>query len=431
MYIQSVWNVYLALSELESGYVFGKILLSALSGLEPEDIDVLSLAKAASEPFIELQWFLYGNDERIYLPSDGDLSEVPGAIVIINSTELAEWKRLMTGSNLAFQKRCNDGSDIPLRIDGYGLLKVLCQAANLRSQEWSSALVSMSEKCGQLHEDSLAKITRLGLDGNTEQNSESTGREPSREENRQVLESERVGSTIQSLGDRVTGLSDMVASNSAAQVPIIDTLQGILKRMDGPSRYKAELSIREALGDVVYNWLCPAARNAAIVAEYCWLDPNFPDPSKIVEDLGTAFERQLRVSLFDPFCDVLKAAGIRNYPERSSLSVPPSDRLWPELPPLLVNGLINPRLTLGAMSKLLARPLPTFRDFLERRQIDADRLRNIIPGVTAMRNQAVHEGAPSLREGASDIRRRWLGRIDGSPNIFAAIMPGDLGPSVG
>src|ERR1035441_3255653 len=118
---------------------------------------------------------------------------------------------------------------------------------------------------------------------------------------------------------------------------------------------------------------------------------------------------------------------MRNYRDRPSFPVPPSDRLWPELPPMLVNGLmISRQLTLGAMSKLLARPLPTFRDFLERRQIDADRLRNIIPEVTAMRNQAVHEGAPSLREGASDIRRRWLGRIDGSPSIFAPLMPGEV-----
>ena len=421
LYNQSVWNVHIALSELESGYPFGPIVQNALAGLDLEDIDALSLTEVTSWPFLEMQWFLYGDDELIYLPSDGDLSEVPGAVVIMNSTDLADWKRLMTGSDLTFQKRCSDGRGTQLSLDGSGLLNVLCMAANSRSLTKVAAIASVTGKC-----------TRLGVQESTEHDWESAGREASREESRLNMEPERVGSTIQSLADRVTGLSDMVASNSAAQVPIIDTLQDILKRMDGPSRYKAEQSIREALGDVVYNWLCPAARNAAIVAEYCWLDPNFPDPSKIVADLGTAFERQLRASLFEPFCDVLKAAGIRNYPERPSLSVPPSDRLWPELPPMLVNGLmISRQLTLGAMSKLLARPLPTFRDFLERRQIDADRLRNIIPEVTAMRNQAVHEGAPSLREGASDIRRRWLGRIDGSPSIFATIMPGDLRPSVG
>ena len=428
---QSVWSVHIALSELESGNHFGPIIQDALAGIDLEEIDALALAGTVSELFMELQWFLYGNDDLIYLPSDGDLSEIPGAVVVMNSPRLDEWKRLMTGSDLLFKKRCNDDSEISLNMDVGILLGFLCKVADSRSQERRAALASVTEKSAQQPSDSGGKGTCLGVQGSTDHDLESTGREASREERKQITTSERVGPIIQSLADRMTGLSDMVASNSAAQVPIIDTLQDILKRMDGPSRYKAEQSIREALGDIVYNWLCPAARNAAIVAEYCWLDPNFPDPSKIVADLGTAFERQLRASIFETFCDGLKAAGVRNYPERSGCYTPQSDRPWPELPQLLVNGLISRQLTLGAMSKLLARPLASFSDFLERRHIDTERLRNIIPEVTAMRNDAVHVGLPSLREGASDIRRRWLGRVDGSPNIFAAIMPGDLRPIVG
>lgn len=146
-----------------------------------------------------------------------------------------------------------------------------------------------------------------------------------RGENRPTAEPERAGlsmpssvseAAIQSLSEGMTGLRDMIASNSAAQVPIIDTLQAIVNRIDGPSRYRAEQSIREALGGVVYNWLCPPARNAAVVAEYCWSDPNFPDPSKIVADLATAFERQLRTFIFEPFCKSLTAAGYRDYPLR-------------------------------------------------------------------------------------------------------------------
>jgi hypothetical protein len=435
LYNQSVWNVHITLSEIESGYVFGPVLQSALAGLDADHFDALFLAEAAEGLFIELQWFLFGDESLIYLPSDGDLLEVPGSVVVLNSTDLGEWKRLMAGSDLKFQKRCRDGDDMLISVDGFGLLRVLCQAANFRSQEYNSALASTTDVSRQRQRGLSAKNTFVGDQIGTDLDFESLHRTASAPEDTSILEIEPIGSAIQSLSNRVMGLSDIVTSNSAAQVPIIDTLQDILKRIDGPSRYRAEQSAREALGQAVYEWLCPSARNAVIVAEYCWLDLNFPDPSKIVEDLATAFERQLRTSLFLPFCQNLASLGVWNYPERPQISqrsswdartgIPEVSRKRDEreLPTLFLQGRMNRNLTLGTMELLIARPLPSFREFLERQHIDAGLLSTFLPELTAKRNMAVHEGIPQLREEATDIRRRWLGQADGSSNIFAVIMP--------
>ena len=139
------------------------------------------------------------------------------------------------------------------------------------------------------------------------------------------------------------------------------------------------------------------------------------------------------------FCQSLADSGVWNYPERPQMSQrsswgsapisrsgmlgPSRSRIGGELPTLLLNGQMNRNLNLGTMALLLDRPLTKFSEFLEEQHIDAGKLRSILPDLTAKRNRAVHEGAPSLREEASDIRRRWLGQVDGSPNIFAVIMP--------
>src|ERR1035438_10514427 len=88
----SVWSVLDALNELESGYSFGPMLHSALAEIDPEHIEALSLAEVATSLLMEMQWFLFGNDDLIYLPSDGDLSEVPGAVVVIKSNCFAVWR---------------------------------------------------------------------------------------------------------------------------------------------------------------------------------------------------------------------------------------------------------------------------------------------------------------------------------------------------
>jgi hypothetical protein len=438
MYNESVRSVQCALSELESGYIFGTILHNALTGMGLEDIDALSLAEAASQPFMELQWFLYGDDDLIYLPSDGDLTEVPGAVAILPSTQLDEWKRLMTGSDLVFQKSFNDGTASALNIDGYGLLRTLSQAACFLSQSHREALALTTIKEELPPPVGSTRDIRTTVKEAREQDLDSVKHEESNIEDRLLPKPERLGPTIRSLADRVIGLTDMVASNSAAQIPIIDTLQALLSRSDGPSRFRAEQSIREVLGDPVYDWLCPHARLAVIVAEYHWLDPNFPDPSRIVADLALAFEIQLRTSIFGLFCVILKSSGIWIYPEppdsppqlKANEPLSAHERFVVRLPILLKKGVMKSTLTLGEMKCHLDRPLPRFSAFLEQQSINAQRISKILPEVTAMRNPAVHQGASLIREEVSDIRHRWLGATSSSWNIFAAIMPGGWpGPS--
>jgi hypothetical protein len=428
-YNESVRSVQCALSALESGYIFGTVLHDALIGIDSEDLDALSLAEVASQPFMELQWFLYGNDDLIYLPGDGDLKEVPGAIAILPSTQLDEWKKLMTGSDLAFQKSFGDGTTAALPFDGHGLLHVLSQAACFLSQRHCEALALTKSKEEQPPPMGGTRDIETAIRKGRELDSEPAASHEAK--------MERLGPSIQSLADRVTGLSDMIASNSAAQVPIIDTLQAVLNRIDGPSRYRAEQSICEVMGGNVYDWLCPRARNAVIVAEYCWLDPNFPDPSRIVAELALAFEIQLRTSVFELFCESLKSSGIWNFPERPGFSpqlktnepLGVDDRFLVCLPTILKKGAMSSTLSLGEMKIHLDRPLPTFSAFLEQQCIDAKRLSKILPEVTAKRNPVVHLGASLIREEASDIRNRWLGVTYGSWNIFAAIMPGEPQPS--
>jgi hypothetical protein len=141
------------------------------------------------------------------------------------------------------------------------------------------------------------------------------------------------------------------------------------------------------------------------------------------------------MSVFLHFCQHLASLGVWNYPERPQISqrsswdsrsgIPEFSRKGNEreLPTLLLQGRMNRNLTLGTMELLIARPLPSFREFLERQHIDVGLLSTFLPDLTDKRNMAVHEGIPQLREEASDIRRRWLGQTDGSSNIFAVIMP--------
>jgi hypothetical protein len=194
------------------------------------------------------------------------------------------------------------------------------------------------------------------------------------------------------------------------------------------------------LGDELFEKLYPKARHAAVSAEYCWLDANAPDPSRIVAGLATAFEHQLREAIFERFCGALLAKGIRDYPERAGAApvpvgkAPPSLRPRPGVPvqggsgmpkvtALLENGRMIRSLTLGTMQKLLKRPLPNFTDFLAADGIHIQELMGVLPEITETRNRAVHEGHPSLREEASHIRRRWLGKTEDFPNIFRILTP--------
>jgi hypothetical protein len=247
---------------------------------------------------------------------------------------------------------------------------------------------------------------------------------------------------MHALMDRMTELCDRMASASAAQVPIIDALQSVVNKIESPSRQRAEESVRREFGDALYEGLMPMARNMAIAAEYCWLYTNTPNPSRIVADLAAAFEHQLREAVFLPFCETLRSLGVLNYPERpGSSSVRPRPGLpvqlaargfeMPGLPTLLENGRITRTLTLGSMQKLLERPLPALTNFLAQQRISIQEMMKVLPEIREARNNAVHEGQPSLREEASQIRRRGLGKTEGFPNIFAVLMGDRSGRAAG
>ena len=78
---------------------------------------------------------------------------------------------------------------------------------------------------------------------------------------------------------------------------------------------------------------------------------------------------------------------------------------------------------MGSMQTLLARPLPAFSNFLAQSGIQLQELMQVLREITRERNRAVHEGQPAVREEASQIRRRWLGKTEDFPNIFAVLLP--------
>jgi hypothetical protein len=426
-YNDSVGEFSRVLEEVGRGCVPAPALRRLLFDLNQDELHLLSFVDATSWVFIEMQWSLYDNDDLIYLPSDGDLWDIPGVVVVLNAPDVDEWKRLMTGSDLAFPKRCRDGRDETLPIEGYGLFRVISATAELRSGKWVAALAAIGQE--PVPEARAVEATK-----------EERPAAPEVESARPPVSGSREDSRMRILLDRMTELRDLVASNSAAQVPIIDTLQAVVNKIDNPSRYRAEESLRRELGDVLYEWLSPKARHLAVAAEYCWLDTNEPNPSKIVADLATAFEHQLRETVFTRFCQRLLASGIRNYPERpeplpSLVSGSPSARPHPglpvrdgsgpeklDVPTLLKDGRIA-RLTLGSMQKALQWPLPALTNFLARRQVQIRELMKVLPEVTRERNRAVHEGQPVLREEASNIRRLWLGKTRDFPNIFSVLVP--------
>jgi hypothetical protein len=443
MYNDSLREFSRILSEVERGHIPASALHRQLLDLNQDELHLLAFAEAASSPFIEMQWFLYGNDDLVYLPSDGDLWDIPQLVVVLNAPEIGEWKRLMTGSDLEFPKRNRDGRDSTLSIDGNGLFLVLNSAAALRSEKYSEALASTIEIVRARTHEPRAERIHLGLAAGSEEQEEREGRT---EELRPAPIVEPVDSSIAGasrdssmklLLDRMTELHDLVASNSAAQVPIIDTLQSVLSKIVNPSRYGAEESLRRELGNALYDDLTPTARHWAIAAEYCWLDANAPDPSRIVAALATAFEHQLRETVFTRFCGTLLASGLRNYPEppgvpplpgTGSPSVRPRPGLpvqsGSDMPKLLENGRITRLLTFGTMEGLLDRPLPALTNFLAQHRIQIQELMKVLPEIRVTRNRAVHDGHPSLREEASQIRSRWLGKTDVFPNIFALLVPG-------
>ncbi|MGD0778677.1 MAG: hypothetical protein ABSC05_38340, partial [Candidatus Solibacter sp.] len=428
MYNDSITEFSRILSEVERGYVPAPTLRRLLFDLDRGELHSLSFAEAASWPFIEMQWSLYDNDDLVYLPSDGDLWDVPHVVVVLNAPEVGEWKRLMTGSDLKFPNRNRDGRDSTLSIDGDGLFLVLNSAAVLQSERRATALAAIEQE--PVQEARAVEVPN-----------EERPAAPEVEPADSPVKGSGEDSRIQTLLDRVTELYDMVASNSAAQVPIIDTLQSVVHKIDSPSRYRAEESVRQEFGDALFERLSPKARHLAIAAEYCWLDANAPDPSRIVTDLATAFEHQLRETVFTRFCEALLDSGSRHYPERpgslpslvsrspSAPSRPSQPERWgsgpgrPSVPTLLENGKITRSLTLGSMQTLLARPLPAFSNFLAQSGIQLQELMQVLREITRERNRAVHEGQPAVREEASQIRRRWLGKTEDFPNIFAVLLP--------
>jgi hypothetical protein len=149
---------------------------------------------------------------------------------------------------------------------------------------------------------------------------------------------------------------------------------------------------------------------------------------------------RLEETVFRRFCEALLATGIRNYPERpgalpSVVAGSASERLRPglpvrsdgesDMPNSLENGVITQRLNLGEMKRLLdrPRPLPSLTNFLAQKRVQIRELVLVLREITKKRNLAVHEGQPSEREEVSQIRRRWLGKTEGFPNIFAVLAP--------
>ena len=100
------------------------------------------------------------------------------------------------------------------------------------------------------------------------------------------------------------------------------------------------------------------------------------------------------------------------------------------VPTLLEDGRITGPLTLGTMQMALARRLSALTNFLTQRGIQVQQLLQVLPEITPTRNRAVHDYQPSLREEASQIRCRWLGKTEGFPNIFAILLPDHPAPSV-
>jgi hypothetical protein len=221
-----------------------------LCGLDQDELHLLAFAEAASSPFIEMQWFLYGNDDLVYLPSDGDLWDIPNVVVVLDAPEVGEWKRLMTGSDLEFPKRDHNGRESTLYIDGHGLFLVLNSAAALRSEKWAKALAPTAEKVQE--QNHKAQTQRIhDVTAHSEAEHEGRNEELHPAPTVEPVNSSTVAlrdSSMKTLLDRMTELHDLVASNSAAQVPIIETLQSVLNRIANPSRYGAEESLRLEFG---------------------------------------------------------------------------------------------------------------------------------------------------------------------------------------
>jgi hypothetical protein len=377
-YHKGVWEMRSFVYRLAGEEPVSQVLQQFLGRLTEDEVFALHFSGAVDYLWMEVQWSLFENDELIYLPTDGDLSDIRGIVSVLPSSDFSEWNKLMTGSDLVFKKKCADGSDRSITLDGYGLFIILAWAAEFKQQKCTAGAVATSM---EVH------------------------------------------------SKRTSPAAYSVESNSAAQT--FDSSQAF-----GSSRYReAEGSLCKVLGEHIYHLLCPPARNAAITAEYCWLDAQFPDPSTIVSHLATAFERELRDGVLRSFCESLRVSGVRYYPESdgpaagSTLSTRrvarplpgmPVDHVIP-LPVLFRGGQMNERLTLGDMVRLLERPLPAMMKFFAAEGLDASRLATVGRKVAALRNPAQHQGG-LLRERASDIRRDWLGLADPGSSIFSALI---------
>jgi hypothetical protein len=305
MYNDSLSEFSRILSEVEGGYPPAPELLQILADFKRDELDLLAFAKTVSWPFIEMQWFLYDNDELVYLPSDGDLWDIPNVVVVLPAPEIGEWKRLMTGSDLEFPKRNQNGHESKLYIDADGLFQVLNFAASFLAEKWAEALASATEKVqGRIHGPTTEPLHAVaaGTATKRERLSEELNPAPSVQPVDHSPGSSSRDSSMKTLLDRITDLQHLVASTSAAQ-------QLALNRIATSSRQAAEESLRREMGDELFEDLSPRARHEAIAAEYCWLDVNAPDPSKVVASLGTAFEVQLKERIFERFCKALLAKG--------------------------------------------------------------------------------------------------------------------------
>lgn len=358
-----------------------------VASLTTDDVLALHFAHQSRLVVYNLQYRAFDDSSPMVLTTDGDLSSVPGILEVLPSKDLREWTKLMTGRDL-------QGIEEEAIVDGLNLFVLLHEAAELQAR--NPDVLPMSPM----------PVTQTSHD-----------------------QYERIQSGFGVLGDAIDSVR-------AGQLPIIDTMQQMLRRIDAPSRHRAEESLKEVLKEATYLRLCPSARNAAITAEYGWLDENFPAPCMIVFGLATAFECEVKESILKPFCHFLTEAGAKNYPEPEGPSpgIPPKAGMpirpgqWQgqsEFPVLLRRGMINPRLTLGNIERLFSRPLSSMIRFFSESERDLDRLAKLLPDIREWRNLA-HEFKPHLREEAEEIRRRWLGLDDPDSNIFTTLKPNNV-----
>lgn len=230
--------------------------------------------------------------------------------------------------------------------------------------------------------------------------------------------------SVRELREQLGHIEEMIQTISSSQAEartpqdaIIVQLEKIALHMESTDPNACEASLLEKLPGV-YQKLKPQVRSHLLASEQNYRTPNFAAPGQIIHQIATAFELQLKHSVFAGLFDHLKYRKVQKLRPLPEWEVERRDI------PLWSHSAKADNLQLGQMTLLLRRPEPAIREFLDQLGLDCTNIQRALESVYEYRNDATHGTCFDIGT-AKAIRADWLHWGERPGGIFAVCFRGE------